>query len=66
MAIKDIMGSGIGFAPPGPKFIMTRGLNAGPIVDGPYCFETELDAHVPGAVADDVFVPGSEADEVCT
>lgn len=56
MAIEDIIGSGIGFDPPGPKFIMTRGLNSGPVVAGPYCFDTELD----------VYVAGSEADEVCT
>ena len=76
MAIKDMIGSGIGFSPGSVKFIVMRGLTSSSVVvvAGPYCVAA-IDSYVPGPVADEVFVPGPAtvghfvpgpvADEVC-
>ncbi len=76
MAVKDMIGPGIGFSPGSVKFIITRGLtsSAAVIVPGPYCvIGPELyvpgavarQVYMPGAAESDVYVPGPVAREVC-
>ena len=76
MAIKDMIGSGIGFNPGSVKFIVTRGLASSSVVTvaGPYCVEgidiyvpgaVAHGAHLPGAVARDAYLPGAVETEVC-
>lgn len=60
MAIKDMIGPGIGFNPGSVKFIVTRGLGSSAVVTvaGPYCVEG-VDVYRPGAVARDAYLPGA-------